>query len=95
MNFIIVFVENTHDCHIHTWNSLIDIGDPFSRICPRVGPCALRDMTSSRALLPDPLEPRIAVSSPPCTSRDTSLRMTPVRTDPTSFCRQVPGSTLN
>jgi hypothetical protein len=44
--------------------------------------------------VPVPLEPRTAVSSPPWTSRETSLRMTPVLTEPTSFCKHVPGSTL-
>ena len=39
-----------------TWNNLIDIGTPFSNICPRVGPCARRDMTSNNARFPLPIK---------------------------------------
>ena len=40
-----------------------------------------------------PLEPRTADNSPPCTSNETSLSMTPVRTVPIIFWMQVPAST--
>jgi hypothetical protein len=30
------------------------MGAPFSRICPLVGPCARRDITSNNALFPLP-----------------------------------------
>ncbi len=40
-----------------------------------------------------PFDPRTAESSPPWTSSETSLRMTPVRTVPIIFWRQVPAST--
>jgi hypothetical protein len=67
----------------------------LSRICPLVGPCTLREITSRSAFLPLPLEPSTASTSPECTVIDTSFRMTPVLMLPSSRCTHDPGSTCN
>lgn len=55
----------------HRPNSDFVIGAPLRRTCPREDSFVRRLITSSNAFLPEPFEPKMASTSPLCTTRFT------------------------
>ena len=80
-----VFLDTKPHC---SWKSLRVRGTSFKRICPLVAPCPeeiLWPMMSIRAFFPEPFDPKTAMTSPECSSNETSLRMSPLATDPVTL----------